>query len=97
MLFTLELLPILLDTAASSGDVRIVFVSSAAHVYADPFNADQLNKTEEQAGRLKMYSNSKLYNVGGWHYFNDLQLMACSRIEYCSCLSVCTRLECTIL
>ena len=63
MLLTLELLPILLDTAASSGDVRILFVSSALHFHADHFNSEELNKMKEQYRRIKMYSNTKLYNV----------------------------------
>ena len=52
-----------MDTAASSGDVRIVFVSSGGHDSAEPFNAEQLNKTEEQYKRIKNYCNTKLYNV----------------------------------
>ena len=65
MLLTLELLPLLLDTAAESGDGRIIFVSSSAHNMVDPFDANRLNRTEDDYGRLKAYSNTKLYNVRG--------------------------------
>ena len=68
MLLTLELLPLLLDTAAESGDGRIVFVSSSGHYMADPFDANRLNRTEDDYGRLKAYSNTKLYNVRDMFY-----------------------------
>ena len=64
MLLTLELLPLLLETAASSGDGRVVFVSSRAHRSAAPFDIDKVVvDKEEDYGRLKAYSNTKLYNV----------------------------------
>lgn len=68
MLLTLELLPVLLDTAASSGDVRIIFVTSLGHKTAESFNTELLNKTEENYKRFKDYSNTKLYNVSGVHH-----------------------------
>ena len=63
LLLTLELLPLILDTAASTGDGRIVFVSSAGHSLAAPFDVTKLSLTEEQYGRLQAYNNSKLYTV----------------------------------
>ena len=66
MLLTLELLPLLLDTAAESGDGRIIFVSSYGHFFADPFDANRLNRTEDDYSRIKEYSNTKLYNVRGF-------------------------------
>lgn len=64
MLLTLELLPILLETAASSGDVRIVFLSSKGHFKAEKFNPDNLYKTkEEDYTRLGVYFVTKLYTV----------------------------------
>ena len=66
MLLTLELLPLLLDTAAESGDGRIIFVSSYGHFFADPFDANRLNRTEDDYSRIKEYSNTKLYNVNSF-------------------------------
>ena len=63
MLLTLELLPLLLDAAGSSGDGRIVFVTSTGHRYAQPFDANRLNREENDYKRLAAYNNSKLYNV----------------------------------
>ena len=64
MLLTLELLPLLLSTAASSGDGRIVFVSSRASFNAPPFDAGKIVVTEEaNYSRLKTYPTTKLYNV----------------------------------
>ena len=63
MLLTLELLPLLLDTAASSGDGRIILVSSLGHTMAQSFDASRLNREEGDYGRLSAYNNSKLYNV----------------------------------
>ena len=63
MLLTLELLPVLLDTAAADGDVRIINVSSSAHYLAQPFDPEQLNKSEQEYRRFSGYSNSKLQNV----------------------------------
>lgn len=63
MLLTLELLPPLLDTATSSGDGRVVFVSSSGHYNATPFDSSELNPTEEEYQRIKGYNDTKLYNV----------------------------------
>ena len=60
-LLTLELLPIMLDTAESCKDCRIVIVSSTAHK-SGVFDPRNLNG-EVSFARLKFYSNSKLYNV----------------------------------
>ncbi len=64
MLLTLELLPLLLDTADSTGDARILFVSSYAQYLAAPFDVSKLNPTEQQYKRMQAYSDTKLYNVG---------------------------------
>ena len=65
MLLTLELLPLLLDTAASTGDGRIIFVSSSGHSsFAGPFDASKMNYPEDQYKRFQVYGNTKLYNVG---------------------------------
>ena len=63
VLLTLGLLPCLLETAAATGDGRIVFVSSAAHLLAkwEPENFSPVS--EEGYGRFKMYGWTKLYNV----------------------------------
>ena len=75
MLLTLELLPLLLSTAASSGDGRIIFVSSRACFQAPPFDAGKIVVTAEaDYDRMKTYSTTKLYDVrergggsgGGW-------------------------------
>ena len=62
-LLTLELLPIILETASATGDGRIIFVASSVHTRAiwNPanINADQVYL------RTKFYPNSKLYNVRG--------------------------------
>ena len=63
MLLTLELLPLLLDTAASSGDGRIIFVSSMLHFYAQHFDVGKLSPEEQDYSRFAAYNNSKLYNV----------------------------------
>ena len=60
-LLTLELLPILLDTAYSCGDCRIVIVSSLAHKWG-VFDPENMNGEISYTG-LKFYNNSKLYNV----------------------------------
>ena len=59
---TLELLPLLLETAFTSRDGRIVNVSSGLHNKGifDPANMNG----EVNYGRLQFYNNSKLYNVG---------------------------------
>ena len=61
MLLTLELLPIIRDTARSTGDGRIVFVSSKGHE-SGVFNPDNL-EGQHSYGGLKFYCHSKLYNV----------------------------------
>ena len=60
-LLTLELLPIMLDTAETAKDVRIVFVSSRLHA-SGVFVPGNMN-AEQEYSRSKFYSNSKLYNV----------------------------------
>ena len=60
-LLTLELLPILLDTAHSCGDCRIVIVSSAGHKTAE-FDPQNMNG-ERSHNRLIFSRHSKLYNV----------------------------------
>ena len=61
-LMTLELLPLITETASVSGDGRIVLVSSLWHNQGtfDPANMNG----EVSYGRVKFYGNSKLYNVG---------------------------------
>ncbi|XP_064399277.1 retinol dehydrogenase 12-like isoform X2 [Halichondria panicea] len=63
-LLTLELLPTVIETASSSGDGRILFVSSVAHVrgWAGTVNFDTIN-SEQDYGRFNAYGRSKLYNV----------------------------------
>ena len=60
-LLTLELLPIILDTATSTGDCRIVIVSSSGF-FSGQFVPDNMN-AEQSYGRIASYNNSKLYNV----------------------------------
>ena len=60
-LLTLELLPIMLDTASTTGDGRIVIVSSAGH-RSGVFDPDNLDG-QQSYGRMKFYCHSKLYNV----------------------------------
>ena len=63
LLITLELLPIILDSASSCGDARIVLVSSGAHVQG-VWNPAQFNpETEEQFSRLRGYPHTKMQNV----------------------------------
>ena len=63
LLLTLELLPILLDTASSTGDGRIIFLSSRAHS-GRSWNPETMNpQSEAQYHRMKTYGNTKLYNV----------------------------------
>ena len=60
-LMTLELLPNILETASTSGDGRIVFVSSGAHAWA---NWEPANMNAEQLyDRQAFYPYSKMYNV----------------------------------
>ena len=63
-LLTLELLPSILETASSSGDGRILFVSSGAHRrgFGASFNPENLN-SEQQYDRMKTYPCTKLYNA----------------------------------
>ena len=64
-LLTLELLPIVLETASDSGDGRIVFVSSKGHEFAS-WDPDKMNAPdEEHYDRLNIYGVTKLYNVSG--------------------------------
>ena len=58
---TLELLPVLLETAGSHGDVRIVNVASEAYTWGtlDPSNMNG----EVSYSRMAFYGNSKLYMV----------------------------------
>ena len=60
-LLTLELLPLIADTAREAGDGRIVFVSSQQHTHGvfDPSNMNG----EVSYSRSRFYDNSKLYNV----------------------------------
>ena len=67
-LLTLELLPILLDTAESCNDCRIVVVSSRLHSSAE-FTPGNMN-AEQVYSRTKFYSNSKLYNVSDLYMYN---------------------------
>lgn len=63
LLLTLELLPVVLETASGSGDGRIVFMSSKAHEYAT-WNPETMNAPDEQHyDRIKVYGVTKLYNV----------------------------------
>ena len=60
-LLTLELLPTILDTAARTGDCRIVILSSSGHKNGvfDPANLNG----EKGYGSLVFYQHSKLFNV----------------------------------
>ena len=60
-LLTLELLPVMLDTAESCKDCRIVIVSSTAHK-SGVFDTQNMNG-EVSYSRLLFYCHSKLYNV----------------------------------
>lgn len=63
LLLTLELLPVVLETASGSGNGRIVFMSSKAHEYAT-WNPETMNASDEQHyDRIKVYGVTKLYNV----------------------------------
>ena len=80
MLLTLELVPNVLETAASTGDGRILFVSSSAHrAFGAAFNPDNLN-SEIQFDRFKAYGDSKLYNVSLLLGYNNMI------VTYCLCL-----------
>lgn len=60
-LITLELLPILLESASQTGDSRIVIVSSSLYALSswEPANLNG----EQEYNRLMFYPKSKLYNV----------------------------------
>ena len=58
-LLTMELLPLILSSAP---DARVVILSSPLHRNAMPFDPANL-QGEQNYGRLKQYSNSKLFNV----------------------------------
>ena len=60
-LLTLELLPLMIDSALTLGDGRIVFVSDADHCKGE-FNPGNMN-AEQSYARQKFYWHSKLYNV----------------------------------
>eukprot|EP00731_Ephydatia_muelleri_P030488 Em0022g2a len=60
-LLTLELLPVIMETARSHGDVRIVNVSSAAHKWGT-LNPSNMNG-EASYSRWSFYGNSKLYII----------------------------------
>lgn len=60
-LLTLELLPVMVKTAATTGDGRIVQVSSRGN-YTGKFDPDNLN-AERSYGPIFNYQNSKLYIV----------------------------------
>ncbi|XP_064396434.1 dehydrogenase/reductase SDR family member on chromosome X-like [Halichondria panicea] len=63
-LITLELLPIVLETASTSGDCRILFVSSSAHYKRSAGEVDFNSiDSEEMYTRTKAYGRTKLYNV----------------------------------
>lgn len=63
LLLTLELLPIILESASASGDGRIVFMSSSAHSMVG-WEPDKMNpQTEQQYDRMRVYGYSKLFNV----------------------------------
>ena len=68
-LLTLELLPIMIDTAESCKDCRIVIVSSRAHK-SGVFDPQNLNG-EVSYSRLLFYCHSKLYNVKNCFFFNS--------------------------
>ncbi len=69
-LVTLELLPIVVETASTSGDGRILFVSSSGHVrnVTGPVNFETID-SDLDYGRLKSYGRTKLYNVSLLHSF----------------------------
>ena len=60
-LLTLELLPLLLDSASQTGDSRVVILSSTGHT-SGVFDPTNMNG-ERDYGRMKVYCNTKLYNV----------------------------------
>ena len=53
----------MLDTASSTGDGRIVFMSSKAYEFAS-WDPEKMNAEDEQHyDRIKVYGVTKLYNV----------------------------------
>ena len=53
----------MLETAATTGDGRIVFTSSKAHEFAS-WDPENMNTPDEQHyDRLRVYGVTKLYNV----------------------------------
>ena len=60
-LLTLELLPVILDSAAVTGDARIVSVSSSVHSWA-VWNPEHLND-DVGYNRMQSYYHTKLYNA----------------------------------
>lgn len=60
-LLTLDLLPLMLETAEQTGDGRIIFVSSRQHAHG-VFDPNNMNG-EVFYSRSGFYDNSKLYNV----------------------------------
>ena len=81
VLLTLELLPKVLEVAETTGDGRVVFVSSEAHrlIKWDPLNFSP--ESEEGYARFKMYGWTKLYNVS--------LLKLCVFVCVCVCVCVC--------
>ena len=84
-LLTLELLPSLLETASSTGDGRIIIMSSIAHK-AGTLNPENMNG-EQSYNRGRFYGHSKLYNVSAhfvirWTHlrpsFQEIQHKCCS-------------------
>lgn len=84
-LLTLELLPSLLETAGSTGDGRIVFVSSSAHRHGS-VDPDNMNG-EQWYRRSQFYGNSKLYNVSKWHRSGKV-VISCACMNAASYLSL---------
>ena len=84
-LLTLELLPNILETASTSGDGRIIFVSSVLHNSADwnptaPLSTLNMSQQEYASfSRMKAYNFTKLYNVR-WLCLYNLIPMFCSEL-----------------
>jgi NAD(P)-dependent dehydrogenase (short-subunit alcohol dehydrogenase family) len=62
LFLTLELLPSILEAASSSGDARIIFVSSNSHRFVS-WDPENFSPVEEGYNRLKTYALTKMYNV----------------------------------
>ena len=89
-LLTLELLPVMVDTAATSKDGRVVFVSSRLHARG-AFMPGNMN-AEVEYSRTRFYGNSKLYNVRDLKYmsswvFNKSQVQSIIFIVLTDCFS----------